>query len=185
MRTSPSLRRRTHPRHDATENRSVSRRSAASASDHLPVPAIVVLDHVEPGLAARIAGLQRASYTVEAELIGFGEIPPLRETPAEVARLDLTILGALEHGDLVGILGYRRFRDLVDIDRLAVHPSSFRRGVARSLIEELHAREVDAARFEVSTGADNGPAIAFYREMGYRLERDEVISSLRIVHLAR
>jgi ribosomal protein S18 acetylase RimI-like enzyme len=149
------------------------------------VPAIVVLDHVEPGLAARIAGLQRASYSVEAELIGFGEIPPLRETPAAVARLDLTILGALEHGDLVGILGYRRFRDLVDIDRLAVHPSSFRRGVARSLIEELHAREVDAARFEVSTGADNEPAIAFYREMGYRLERDEVISSLRIVHLAR
>jgi ribosomal protein S18 acetylase RimI-like enzyme len=136
-------------------------------------------------VAAGIVALQRASYAVEARLIGSDEIPPLRETADELARLELTVLGAVEGGDLVGIVGYRRTDEVVDVDRLAVHPSSFRRGVARELIHELHSRESDAHRFEVSTGAENEPAIALYERMGYGRERLEAISGLMIVHLAR
>lgn len=82
------------------------------------------------------------------------------------------------------MLGYRRVHDLVDIDRLAVEPASFRQGVARSLMEALHTREADALRFEVSTGARNEPAIALYTGMGYRQEHTETISGVKVTHLA-
>lgn len=61
----------------------------------------------------------------------------------------------MDCGDLVGILGYTRKAASVDIDRVAVHPTYFRRGCGRELIETVHAREEDAEQFTVSTGADN------------------------------
>jgi ribosomal protein S18 acetylase RimI-like enzyme len=148
--------------------------------------AVVVLDLRDPGTAASVVKLQRASYGVEADLIGYSDLPPLLETTEQVAHLDLTVLGALTERQLLGILGYRRTSGTVEIDRLAVHPSCFRQGFARSLIRELHRREVDAARFEVSTGAENLPAVACYTRLGYRREGDEVLPmGLTIAHFAR
>jgi GNAT superfamily N-acetyltransferase len=158
--------------------------SGASGTQNCAVPRISVLDHRDLEVASRIVALQRVSYSVEAELIGF-RIPVLDESAVDVARLDLTVLGAVESGELVGLLGYRQARGVVDIDRLAVHPRCFRQGVARSLLAELHRREPGAHRFEVSTGADNVPALALYARMGYRHERDEWKVGVRVVHLAR
>jgi GNAT superfamily N-acetyltransferase len=123
------------------------------------VSAFSVIDHHDPSYADRIWDLQQASYAVEADLIGCAEIPPLLEGVRAVTQLDLTILGATERGDLVGIVGYRREAENVDIDRLAVHPAQFRRGYGRKLIEAVHAREESAEQFMVSTGADDLPAL--------------------------
>lgn len=130
--------------------------------------------------------LQRASYAVEAELIGFTDMPPLVELDEQVRHLNLTILGAREDDELVGILGYRRTAGVVEIERLAVHPSRFRQGLAGSLIAALHEREADARRFEVSTGAANIPAIALYTRLGYHRETSHVVArGLTLVRLAR
>jgi ribosomal protein S18 acetylase RimI-like enzyme len=149
------------------------------------VSTIAVLDHHDRELAGRIRDLQRASYAVEAELIGFNQMPPLVETTSDIARLDLIVLGDVERETLRGLLGYRRDADVVDIDRLAVDPEYFRNGIGRALLEELHRRELDADRFEVSTGAANEPALALYRAVGYRLKRQEVSRGVRLVHLER
>jgi ribosomal protein S18 acetylase RimI-like enzyme len=167
-------------------NAGVGHHHLRSAADTIsPVPTIAVLDHHERDQAGRIRDLQRASYAVEAELIGFNQMPPLVETTSDIARLDLTVLGAVELGALRGLLGYRRDADVVDIDRLAVDPEHFRSGIGRALLEELHRRELDADRFEVSTGAANEPAIALYRAVGYQLKREEVSRGVRVVHLER
>lgn len=146
---------------------------------------VVFLDHTERRAAAEIVRLQRASYAVEAELIGFDDIPARRETADRVSQLELTFLGAVEGGVVVGILGYRRVDDVIDIDRLAVDPSWFRRGVARSLIEEVHRREADASAFEVSTGAGNTPAIALYEKLGYRRTADQALPGVTMARFAR
>ncbi len=129
--------------------------------------------------------LQQASYAVEADLIGCAEIPPLLEGVRAITQLDLTILGVTERGDLVGIVGYRREAESVDIDRLAVHPAQFRRGYGRKLIEAVHVREESAEQFMVSTGADNLPAIALYGALGYRLVGEETSQGIRIAHFIR
>lgn len=146
---------------------------------------VVVLDHTDVATAARIVELQRAAYAVEAELIGFDRLPPLLEAPGDVARLDLVLLGFTHGGLLLGLLGFERIGDAVDIDRLAVHPSAFRRGVARALLDDLHRRQAGAARFDVSTAAANRPALALYGRMGYCVERTATVAGLPIAHLAR
>jgi GNAT superfamily N-acetyltransferase len=129
---------------------------------------VVVLDQTQPSVSAKVVLVQRAAYRVEADLIGFDTIPPLHETAEDVSKLDLTMLGVLEGRDLVAIAGYRRRGDEVDIDRLAVHPSHFRHGIASLLLEEIHHREREARRFTVSTGARNFPATELYAKLGYR-----------------
>jgi ribosomal protein S18 acetylase RimI-like enzyme len=149
------------------------------------VEAVVVLDHHDREVARRIRDLQRAAYAVEAELIGFDQMPPLVEDVDDITGLTLTILGWVVGSDLWGVLGYLRTGDVVDIDRLAVHPSRFRRGVGRSLMEALDQREPDARRFEVSTGAANSPAIELYRGLDYEPIRYETVQGVRVVHLVR
>jgi ribosomal protein S18 acetylase RimI-like enzyme len=136
---------------------------------------VIVLNHRDPAHAAGIVAVQRAAYRVEADLIGFDGIPPLHETAAQVAALNLTLLGIFDGERLAALLGYRSAGAQVEIDRLAVHPAYFRRGLARRLIEALHEREASATRFDVSTGASNTPALALYRQLGYRAITDEAL----------
>ncbi|MEO1056215.1 MAG: GNAT family N-acetyltransferase [Actinomycetota bacterium] len=127
------------------------------------------LDHRDIDVAAAIVAVQQAAYPLEAELIGFDRIPPLIETSDDIAALDLVIIGSIDtSGEMLGLVGYQRVDDLVDIDRLAVLPQCGGRGIATTLLTEVHEREHDAPIFEVSTGAANAPAIGLYRKLGYR-----------------
>jgi Acetyltransferase (GNAT) domain len=51
------------------------------------------------------------------------------------------MLGAFDDGRLVGVLGYQRSGDVVDVDRLAVSTAHFRKGLGRRLREALHVRK--------------------------------------------
>ena len=104
---------------------------------------------------------------------------------ADVAALNLTMLGAFEDGQLAGILGYQRTADVVHVDRVAVSTTHFRRGIGRSLLEALHERESTAIRFEVSTGSANPAAIALYTGAGYRPVQEETLGGINIVHFER
>ncbi len=128
--------------------------------------------------------LQRAAYRVEAELIGYDRMPPLREEAAEVVARELTVLGVKNGPGLIGLLGYTRVDDVVEIDRVAVDPTRFGRGIGRRLLVSLHARERSARLFRVSTGAANLPAIALYESMGYTFTREEE-SEIRLAHFER
>ena len=147
--------------------------------------AVTVLDHRELETARTIVALQKPSYAVEAALIGYDQMPGLIESPADVAALDLTMLGAFDEGQLAGILGYQRIADVVDLDRVAASTAHFRRGIGRSLLEALHERESTAIRFEVSTGSANRAAIALYTAAGYRCVRQETLADIDIVHFER
>lgn len=146
---------------------------------------VEVLNHNDREIAWKIRELQRAAYRVEAGLIGSDQMPPLKEEVIDIVRLDLTILGAEEGVDLVGLLGYTRLDDAVDIDRLAVQPTRFRQGIGGALLYALHHRESDVRRFSVSTGAANRPAIALYEAMGYGVMSEELSSDVRLAHLER
>lgn len=100
-------------------------------------------------------------------------------------RLDLTILGVTEGSQLVGLLGYKRCDDVVEIDRLAVVPTQFRLGIARALLDSLHAREATARTLTVSTGAANDPAVALYEAMGYRLSSEAWSPGVRLARFER
>jgi ribosomal protein S18 acetylase RimI-like enzyme len=127
----------------------------------------IVLDTDTP-VAQRVLAIQRAAYAVEADIVGYDAIPPLHETLTELQAKPLIFLGVSCDQELAGVLAYSREGPAVDIDRLAVDPAFFRRGLATKLVRELFARERDATRFTVSTGFGNQPAIDLYERFGFQ-----------------
>jgi ribosomal protein S18 acetylase RimI-like enzyme len=144
------------------------------------------LDLGDPETLADIVRVQRASYRVEAELIGFDGLPPLSETPEELAVVPESFLGAFEDGRLLGAVAFQRHRTWVDIYRLVVDPAAFRRGIATRLLDALDDLHPDAAWTTVATGERNAPAIALYERRGFdAVGRTAVAPGIRIVRFER
>lgn len=61
-----------------------------------------------PEAAERMWQLQQAAYRVEAELIGWADLPPLRETARELMDSDETFIAYMEEGELAGALSYKK-----------------------------------------------------------------------------
>ena len=147
---------------------------------------VAELDLGDDATLERLVALQRASYAVEAELIGADVLPPMHETPAELRGCGETFLGAGEEGELLGAISFRRAGGTVDIHRLVVDPAAFRRGVATALLDALEARERDATHWTVGTGAENAPARALYERRGFTATEERVVpGGIRWVRLDR
>ncbi|MFD0693987.1 GNAT family N-acetyltransferase [Paenibacillus sp. GCM10027628] len=120
-----------------------------------------------------LLSLQIASYRVEAEMIGFDDIPPLKDGIASIREADETFYGyyAEEGGrsHLAGAISFSREGTIVTICRMMVHPDYFRRGIARALIQYVldDQQRSGASRFIVSTGTANLPAIQLYEGFGF------------------
>ncbi|MDD9272269.1 GNAT family N-acetyltransferase [Paenibacillus sp. GCM10023248] len=127
-----------------------------------------------------LLALQLASYRVEAELIGFDDIPPLKDGIQSIREADETFYGyyvqeenEAEEGKLVGAISFSREGCVVTICRMMVHPNFFRRGIARALLEHIlqEQEHAGAQLFIVSTGTANAPAIQLYENFGFAAKR--------------
>ena len=131
------------------------------------MPQPVVLDLTDAVRAREVLALQRAAYAVEAELIGFDGIPPLRESLDELMAAPERWLGLLDELGVAAAVAYERLDAAeVEISRLVVAPRAFRRGYGRALVAAVLERE-PADRYRVSTGTANAPAVALYTSMGF------------------
>jgi GNAT superfamily N-acetyltransferase len=144
------------------------------------------LDLGARGVAEDVVALQRASYRVEAQLLGVRTLPALKESPRRLRRTRERFLGAFEGERLVGAVAWKRSGGLVDVHRLVVHPDRFRRGIAGRLLDALDVVEADAERAIVATGAANEPARRFYEGRGFvPVEQRVVEGSITLVTYER
>ncbi|MEV6266588.1 GNAT family N-acetyltransferase [Kribbella sp. NPDC051936] len=127
---------------------------------------ITPLDVTDRTLAERLLTIQHAAYAVEAELIGFDGIPPLREDLDGLMSSTEHWLGRYDGNTLVGAVAYETSADTVEIDRLIVDPAHARRGHGRALLDHLDRIEPRAVSL-VSTGSANIPAVNLYTSRGY------------------
>lgn len=134
-----------------------------------------------PKVAEEIVALQKASYRIEADIIGFDLIPPLLETVEDIYESKEVYIGYYEDSVLAGIISYIVENDVLDIYKVAVHPSFFKRGIATKLLQYVEqVQGID--RITVSTGLKNTPAVNLYTQMGYKeLQRCEVEKGVHIV----
>jgi ribosomal protein S18 acetylase RimI-like enzyme len=129
-----------------------------------------------------IVALQRASYRIEADLLGARTLPALTETPRRLRASGEDFLGAFEDGWLVGAVSWKRSGTLLDIHRMVVHPDCFRRGIAGRLLAALDAHETGVERTVVATGEANPPARRLYERHGFTAVEERVVSgSIAIV----
>ncbi|MEO2075357.1 MAG: GNAT family N-acetyltransferase [Bacillus sp. (in: firmicutes)] len=133
------------------------------------------------GLAKQLLELQRASYLVEAKLINFFEIPPLKESLEELIKCGETFLCYFEEKTLAGAISYTVNGDELTICRMVVHPAHFRKGIAQKLLSEVESRNSQIFVYKVSTGKDNPPAKNLYLKNGFTFVSDfEVVPGLYI-----
>lgn len=149
-------------------------------------PEIQIINIEDSLSAAAVLDLQRASYKKEAELIGSDEIPPLKESFEQLKACGEKFLGYYERGELTGAISYKRIGKQIDIHRVMVHPEHFRKGIARSLIEDLGKQEEEASEMIVSTGAANLPAVQLYQKLGFMCAGETIVANgLRLAHFKR
>lgn len=116
----------------------------------------------------QIWGLQHMAYPLEAELIGFSEIPPLLDTFDTIRTSGETFFGYInDEGDLIGAIAVESEEAQVTISRMMVHPGHFRKGIAGNLIRHVLETYHEAPMFIVSTGTRNTPAVTLYEKFGF------------------
>lgn len=146
---------------------------------------IGMVDIRDEAIARPILELQKRAYTIEAELIGSDNIPPLHDTLDSLRNCNEEFSIYTHDDQIAGAISFKRIGSLLDIHRLVVSPDYFRRGIASRLLEFLEKMQ-DVSAIVVSTAEANLPAVALYRKHGYTMiEREEVEPGLWVVRFRK
>lgn len=124
------------------------------------------MDITHHEIAKEVLNIQIPSYKMEAEIIGYEDIPPLRDTVKSLQQCGETFYGYYLKGKLCGVISIKKANCVIDIHRLMVHPTHFRKGIAKRLLDFVKSNE-EFASIIVSTGTKNAPAVAFYLKNGF------------------
>ena len=125
-------------------------------------------------LAEQILAVQRASYAVEAGLIGDDRIPLLHESVDDLCAAQVHWLVARESDEILGAAAWSQS----EIDRLVVAPHAHRQGIGRALVIGM-LDSIVGQRVQVATGRDNAPARRLYESLGFvHTEDQEVLTGL-------
>lgn len=124
------------------------------------------IDHSEISYAAKIHGLFQASYSIEAELLGVTDFPPLKRSIVDFLNSDTLFYGIWKKGVLAAAVEIDLLENTLDICSLVVHPKYFRQGIAQKLLLFLENYD-DSDTLIVETGWANAPAIALYKKFGF------------------
>lgn len=125
------------------------------------------IDISQSAAAAEVLSVQLPAYKVEAALIGFTELPPLKETIEELQQSVETFYGFYTNGELNGVISLKIDDNVLDIYRLVVHPKHFRKGIAQKLLAFVQIHENKFEEVIVATASSNRPAILFYLKNGF------------------
>lgn len=146
---------------------------------------IRLLDNKNLDTAEQVVKLQRASYLVEAKLIGFMQIPPLLEQSEDILSSEEIYYGYFVEQDLAGIISYTIDKGVLDICKVAIHPDFFKRGIATKLIRFVEQTE-GIKSIIVSTGLKNDPAVKLYTSLGFvETHISEVLQGVFIIHFEK
>ena len=136
---------------------------------------LAILDQRDVQIAEQIYHLQQAAYAIERDLIDYPNFPPLSVTVHDIQEEEGTFLGRWVDGQLAGVLSFILSPDLLDIGRLIVHPTYFRRGVATQLLVAVESYARVGMQLTVSTAEKNLPAVRLYQKHGYDLTERTVL----------
>lgn len=162
-------------RHQRAVERTVWRRPDLAAPSRLITGADLAGDDLEivPAVhadAEEILALQRACWVQEALANDLLDLPPLRETLAEVrVGLGHWSTYVLRHrGRLVGSVRGRLDCETWDIGRIMVAPDVQGRGLGRALLEHIESVAPDQATFfRLFTGARSADNLRMYKKAGF------------------
>lgn len=138
--------------------------------------------------AAEILSLQKRAFQSEAALYDDYNIPPLRQTQAELEKelKEQVVLKAVIDNEIVGSIRAYQKDGVCYIGRLMVAPERQNQGIGTDLMREIEAVFDECFRFELFTGAKSEKNLYLYQKLGYQIFKREAESvNLQLVYLAK
>ncbi|MDE7176774.1 MAG: GNAT family N-acetyltransferase [Lachnospiraceae bacterium] len=136
----------------------------------------------------RILDLQYLAYQSEAKLFHDPDIPPLKQTLAEVESefQKGIILKAVDENDtIIGSVRAYYENDTVYIGKLMVHPEKQGQGIGTRLLAAIE-NEYPQQRYELFTSSKSIKNIELYEKSGYKIFREKQITDeLKFVYLEK
>lgn len=128
------------------------------------------LDHKDQKVSERIRKVLFDAYSVEADLIGVADFPPLRRSVESICAAKSVFVGCVDAGEVVAVAEIESLHDdeTMNIAGFAVHPGVFRQGIGSRLLSHVLGILGDTV-VTVSTASENLPAIALYEKHGFRV----------------
>lgn len=127
-------------------------------------------------VAKNVLDIQIPSYMVEAKIIDYYDIPPLKDTVETLQKSNELFYGYYLKEELCGVISIKINATELTIHRLIVHPNHFKKGIASSLLNSIESIE-SINTLNVSTGSKNIPAIKFYEKSGFSKFEEKVINN--------
>lgn len=139
------------------------------------------LNITDPIIAHQVLSVQIPAYKIEAAIINFYDIPPLKDTAETLQQCEETFYGYYEDDELCGAISFKIEESTLDIYRLIVHPQHFRKGIANLLLHTIEGLSTTINTITVSTGSKNTPAINLYAKHGFSpIEEIQITDQLSI-----
>lgn len=147
-----------------------------------------VIARAEKTELQKILDLQYLAYQSEARLFNDSDIPPLKQTLAELEseyQKGIVMKAVDENHNIIGSV--RAFCDggTVFIGKLMVHPEKQGRGIGTQLLLAME-KEYPRQRYELFTSSKSTKNIELYQKLGYQMFREEqVTDELTFVYLEK
>lgn len=148
----------------------------------------MTIERAEKSDLQQILDLQYLAYQSEAKLFQDPDIPPLKQTLAEVESEyeNGIILKAVDETDII-IASVRAHSDKgsVFIGKLMVHPEKQGQGIGTQLLLAIE-NEYPKQRYELFTSSKSKRNIELYERLDYRIFREEQITDeLNFIYLEK
>ena len=146
-----------------------------------------MINHAERNDLNEILQLQYLAYQSEVALFGSKDIPPLKQTLAELQDeyRSGVILKMTEGGRIIGSVRAREQDGTVYIGKLMVHPDYQHRGYGSQLLAAIEAC-FPGMRYELFTSTRSTDNIRLYQKRGYtEFARRRVNDELIFVYLEK
>lgn len=148
----------------------------------------MIIEKAEKSDLQQILDLQYLAYQSEAKLFQDSDIPPLKQTLAEVeSEYENGIILKAVDGNSIIIGSVRAHSDkgTVFIGKLMVHPEKQGQGIGTQLLLAIE-NEYPKQRYELFTSSKSKKNIELYERLGYRIFREEQITDeLKFVYLEK
>lgn len=135
-----------------------------------------------------ILDLQYLAYQSEAELFHDQDIPPLKQTLADVLteyQNGVILKVSDENGIIIGSVRAHIENDTVCIGKLIVHPKKQGQGIGTKLLFAIE-REYPNHRYELFTSTRSKRNIELYQRLGYVIFKNEKITEeLEFVYMQK
>lgn len=148
----------------------------------------MIILRAEKGDLQKIIDLQYIAYQSEVRLFKNQDIPPLKQTLADVEKeyQKGIVLKALDDDKTI-IGSVRAFCDngTVYIGKLMVHPSKQGHGIGTKLLIEME-KQYPKQRYELFTSTKSEKNIVLYQKLGYKIfDEKQATEELRFVYMEK